>query len=314
MCEKPFIKNGTRCPCGKCEQCRKRYASGWAFRIAEEAERLGSAFFVTLTYENAPMRYEIPAPEPVRELWHPPLCYPKKKRRSKFTYYQPTKRLTCDICHLQRFFKRLRKSNLAKEIKYYAVSEYGGVTQRPHYHAIILGMDIVSFLGVENWDLHCRGKLPFDGAVPCRVKDWIHGNVTIGMVNNASINYTLKYIQKGRKIPMYKGDDRQPEKSVMSKGMGLSYITPAIYKYHRQNLELQYVINNEGMKISIPRYLKERLYDSAERRFVAELMIQREIEERENMGQIELDRMYKLKRTKVDNVGVKNKYNSRDKL
>lgn len=299
-CQRPYIKNGFPCPCGKCDPCRQRHASGWGFRIAKEAERMRSAFFVTLTYENAPKQYEV-------------------KENGKHVGYKQTKRLTADIYHLQKFVKRLRKSQGKTEIKYYGVSEYGDETYRPHYHIIILGMDLLRFLGVKQWNQYLQGKALLDGKHHFYVDTWALngkyiGNVTISPLTPARVNYTLKYISKGRKIPQYKGDDRQREKSIMSKGIGLCYITPQIYKLHNNDLERQYVVTDESQKIAIPRYLKERLYDSAERQFMAEYYAAKELQQRGEMGEKELEKYYRKIKKQVDDSGKKNTYNHKGKI
>lgn len=283
-CLKPFVKDGVPCPCGKCDPCNKRRASGWSFRILKEAEQLGSAFFITLTYspENAPTQYEV------------------KDAQGKHIRWQKTKRLTVDIYHLQKFIKRVRKSNLSKKIKYYGVSEYGDETFRPHYHVILMGIDLISFVGIENWELIQMGKLQLDGKDPIHIKDWQLGHVTIGKLSAASCAYTLKYVSKGRKIPQYIGDDRQKEKSLMSKGIGLGYITPQTIKMHNNDIMRQYLVTFDSKKIPIPRYLKERLYDHLERQYVAELFAQKELAERLNMGEIERNKYERKLRKNVD--------------
>lgn len=284
-CQKPFLKDGIPVPCGKCESCAKRRASGWSFRILKEAEQLGSAFFVTLTYDNDhnPMQYENPD--------------------GTFT---KTQQPTVDKCHLQRFIKRVRKQNSAKTIKYYAVSEYGTQSKRPHYHIIFLGLDIISFLGPEYWQLFIEGKCQLDGKNPIKLPTWRKGHVTIGKCTPASVAYTLKYISKGRQIPQYQGDKRQPEKSFMSKGIGKGYLTPEMVKIHTNDPERQYAVTHDSRKIALPRYLKDRLYDSLERQEMAKIYSQRYMEKLDLMGEKELQLYYKLKRNPVvDTRGTK---------
>ena len=129
--------------CGKCPSCIKRRTSQWSFRLRKEALRSISAHFVTLTYdtENVPL----------------------------------TKRgyMTLNTRDMELFFKKLRKQEDKRgvKIKYFYVGEYGGKTNRPHYHAIIYNAD------VNNID-----------------KTWDKGQTHFGEVNGASIGYSLKYI------------------------------------------------------------------------------------------------------------------------
>lgn len=142
----------------------------------------------------------------------------------------------------QKFVKRLRKAHCVSDplhrIKYYAAGEYGSDNHRPHYHAIIFG-STECFIN-ESWDL---------------------GYVHIGTVSEASVAYTLKYISKGRVVPSHKRDDRCPEFSLMSKGMGLNFITPAIKAYYQMHPLQCFVVNASGFRISMPRYYKERIFD-----------------------------------------------------
>lgn len=148
---------------------------------------------------------------------------------------------------LQKFFKRLRKLTNEK-ISYYAVGEYGDKTQRPHYHIIL-----------------------FNGNCNSVESSWNLNNTTIGHchfgdVNDASIGYTLKYISKEKQIPMFQQDDRQKEFSVMSKGLGKSYLTPQAIKWHKNKLEERmYLPLKDGKKASMPRYYKDKMYKDGEK-------------------------------------------------
>lgn len=118
---------------------------------------------------------------------------------------------------LQLFFKRLRKAHPVGTIplKYYAVGEYGGKTYRPHYHIILFNSAIE--LMVDKTDLLRLQATSFDGHSEVKCIQWDKGHMTVGRCTPASVGYTLKYISKQKKIPEYKGDDRLPEFSLMSK-------------------------------------------------------------------------------------------------
>jgi hypothetical protein len=153
---------------------------------------------------------------------------------------------------VQKFFKRLRKTQETK-IKYYAVGEYGSKTKRPHYHLIIFNLEGTKdqvYNKIEKaWSL-----------------DSSMGHIHIGELNVKTIAYTLKYISKESKIPLFKRDDRLPEFSLMSKGMGKNYLTPQMIKYHRSKMNDRFhVTTSEGFKIAIPRYYKDRIYTLKER-------------------------------------------------
>lgn len=141
---------------------------------------------------------------------------------------------------LQLFFKRLRKMT-RKKIIYYAVGEYGDQTERPHYHIILFN------------------------ANPTIVdKAWTLGLTHYGKVEDGSIMYTLKYMQK-REVPNYWTEGRQPKFALMSKGIGKGYLTEARIKWHKEDLMNRcYMPLRSGHKASLPRYLKDRIYTKKE--------------------------------------------------
>lgn len=142
---------------------------------------------------------------------------------------------------LQKFFKLLRYYSTNK-IRYYAVGEYGGKTMRPHYHIILFNANY-EHIG----------------------KSWKMGSWHVGNVTGASVGYTLKYISKSGKIPLHANDDRIPEFSCMSKGLGVNYCTEAMQRWHLDNLsERLYCLTDDGKKISMPRYYKQRMFKKEE--------------------------------------------------
>lgn len=110
MCKQPrFLESrNIVVDCGHCRACRRKKRKEWTRRLVHESYSHGhKAVFVTLTYKNE---------------------------------YLP-KNFSLDVRDLQLFFKRLRKALGPKRIRYYACGEYCPSTNRPHYHAIIFGLD-----------------------------------------------------------------------------------------------------------------------------------------------------------------------------
>jgi hypothetical protein len=159
---------------------------------------------------------------------------------------------TLDKRDLQLFMKRLRKLS-GRKIKYYACGEYGSVKDRPHYHLILFNADPEK---VEKaWSFYKTGG----GRMPI-------GNIFIGEVNEASIGYTLKYMQKPGKIPKHQNDDRVKEFSLMSKGLGANYITDNMVNWHKNDLlNRMYVPMLDGKKIAMPRYYKDKMYSDTQK-------------------------------------------------
>lgn len=228
-CSSPLYRlikgNWAPVPCGRCPPCKKRRVDGWVFRLLQEDKVSTSAHFVTLTYEP------------------------------KFVPISPNGFMTLDKDAFPLYMKRLRKLTTNK-LKYYACGEYGTKNKRPHYHAIIFNVPDAEMF-YEAWK-----------------KDGQHfGQVVVGEVTGNSIAYTMKYIDKGPNVEgLFKGwkpfvgrDDRLKEFALMSKGMGLSYCTDRIKRYHKDDLSRTYITVDGGYKIAMPRYYKDKIYTDDEK-------------------------------------------------
>lgn len=222
-------------PCGRCPECKQRRITGWIFRLEQELNRSITAHFVTLTYDST----HVPITDAL---------YMSLKKED-----------------VQKFFKRLRKAVSSEwrrqharqefekheawfteepVIKYYLCGEYGTDTNRPHYHAIIYNVPDWSY--IEN--------------------AWQMGAIHYGDdVSSNAMAYTTKYMDKPKRIPMHRNDDRQPEFSLMSKGLGENYLTPENIQWHKSDLTGRAYLPTQGKKISMPRYYKDKIYHQYEK-------------------------------------------------
>lgn len=91
--------------------------------------------------------------------------------------------------HLTNFFKRLRKS-YSKPLRHYSCGEYGDSTARPHYHAIIFGLELKDL----EYYTHNNGNNLYNSSY--MDKTWSHGTVIIGNVTFESCAYVARYILK----------------------------------------------------------------------------------------------------------------------
>lgn len=230
-CITPFYRKEdslTPLPCGKCPPCVQRRTSGWSFRLSKEGERSCSSLFVTLTYDTQ----------------YVPIVGTQK---------------TLDKEDIQLFFKRLRKRHDRKKrlykklniphepIKYYCAGEYGTKRWRPHYHIILFNAEHQDV--IDAW-VHPKEKKAI-------------GEVHFGTVEEASIQYSLKYISKPKRIPHWPGDKRQPEFALMSKNLGTNYLTERMIRWHISDLENRNLIMLPGgKKAPLPRYYREKIYNS----------------------------------------------------
>lgn len=196
-------------PCGYCSKCRRSKVLGWVFRLVTEMRSSSTAAFFTFTYKDKEL------------VWtdYGPTLYKKD---------------------FQDFMKRLRKSqnkisNL--KIKYYACGEYGGKTERPHYHAVM-------------FNVHESLQLPV-----LMESIWQKGQVDCSPLNMARIKYVCKYVMKNHNKTQLAN-----EFSLMSKGIGKDFLTPANIKYFKER-ELPYLMDEHGSKWPMPRYFAERIHD-----------------------------------------------------
>jgi hypothetical protein len=150
---------------------------------------------------------------------------------------------------VQQFMKNLRKLHPKnhRTIKYYTVGEYGGLSSRPHYHIIMFNHDITKIQSA-----------------------WQMGNIHYGTVTPCSIIYSLKYMTKSKTVPAWDGDERLPEFSLFSKGLGKSYLTPQMITWHKNDLDNRMYLNIPGnKKIAMPRYYKQKMYNEEERKSIS---------------------------------------------
>jgi len=146
-----FSDMALQVPCGKCDGCKADKALTWALRIHNEASLHDKNCFMTITYDDAHL--------------------PEDGKINKD--------------HMQRFLKRLRHTG---QFRYYAVGEYGGKTQRPHYHAIVFGQD---FLAGSN--IQINSELYTDSAISdC----WGSGSVILAPFTMATACYVAGYVSK----------------------------------------------------------------------------------------------------------------------
>lgn len=164
--------DGIPFPCGQCLACRINKRRVWTHRLILEALDHEVSSFITLTYSDESLVYSADAPVPV-------VC----KR------------------DVQLFLKRLRK--LVGPFRYYLCGEYGGLTHRPHYHAILFGIP-------PNAGDYILKAWSIDG-VPI-------GHIQIGECTPESIQYVAGYVTK--KFTK-KGDGLQKEFAIMSRKPGI---------------------------------------------------------------------------------------------
>ena len=244
---KPFpYAKGFNLPCGQCIGCRLKYSQEWAVRLMHENQMHEESCFITLTMND---EYLL-------------------NRENAFSL---------DKSEFQRFMKRLRK-RYGKQIRYFHCGEYGEKNCRPHYHAIIFGMD---FEDKEVFQVRDEIRLYTSETL---AKLWPHGFVTIGEVTMESCAYVARYVTKkvkGKDAEKHyirwdpltgEGVPIEPEYATMSRkpGIGKSWFE----KYKADIYPHDYVVVNKH-EIRPPRYydnlLAEEELEKIKKKRAAEL-------------------------------------------
>lgn len=156
-------------PCGKCIGCRLEKRRQWAIRATLEAKTHKENIFATLTYRDDALVIGYQHPTLVEE-------------------------------HLTKFWKRLRQELIRNpqkftkesesELRYLASGEYGDESNRPHYHALVFGLDFKDkTIQQKNGDNFLYHSDTLDSI-------WTYGYCTIGDVSFSSASYVAKYAMK----------------------------------------------------------------------------------------------------------------------
>jgi len=153
-------------------------------------------------------------------------------------YYQDERKRLGKIDLEQYKRSKLTASGVFTEnaIKYYLAGEYGSKRFRPHLHIILF--NVISLDDIRS--------------------AWTFGEVWIDEVNQNTVEYTLKYICKPP-TDKKKGFDGIPEFSLMSKGLGKNFMTSEIESFYNKRLDINYVVNDKGMKIAMPKYYVNKM-------------------------------------------------------
>lgn len=256
-CLRPFIREkGERASewaCySRCPACLLNRRRIWTHRLILETFSHDDSCFATLTYDKD----KVPADGSLR------------------------------IDHYQKFLRRLRKLYAPKEFRFFISGEYGPVSNRPHYHAIIFGMDQFVAGGIDGQH----------GLVQAAWSSKFTGGFTYcGSVTPASCAYVAGYVTKKIKEPKkikhendrrwYYEDGRIAQFVRMSLRPGIGYgaVAPLcsayeyyLHKYMDDGLSskplhpLPVVLRHGKGLLPLGRYVRQKLSIEVAKRFMGD--------------------------------------------
>ncbi|UPW40988.1 replication initiator protein [Sigmofec virus UA08Rod_5894] len=250
-----LIMDCLQIPCGQCEACRLQKSRDWANRCMLELEYHTSSYFVTLTYDDDHVPTRFYADPADGEVSGEVQTLVKKD--------------------FQDFLKRLRKRFKDQKIRYYACGEYGPATWRPHFHAILFGLQLDDLQVYERdtrgytyytsqslsdvWSIYRRGGQSGSGSGSYESL----GRVVVGQVTWETCAYTARYILKkltGPYAKFYEDFNLEPPFTLMSTNPGLAR---QWYDDHPDVMDYEYIsikTPTGGRKFRPPRYY-DRLFD-----------------------------------------------------
>lgn len=238
QCTKPIYISGMWVPCGKCVNCRIALSRDWSMRILHEMQYWDKKKFVTFTYndENLPKDCNLEKEELVKAF--------------------------------KRLRERLRKDK--RKIMYYACGEYGEKFGRPHYHAIIFGID-------EN-DRKLLEEI------------WPYGFISLGSVTYESARYVVDYIGKVDLEYFISNDlaERKIPFRIMSKGIGKRYVEEKI-----SELLADPTLRLKGRTLGLPRYYVKKMKDMYSKHFINILLQDNDLKEKEKFYEKAIDKLEK---------------------
>lgn len=226
-------------PCGKCELCRNKKKNEWSFRaICENVFSTSQPLFITLTYNSR----NLPKHGVFKE-------------------------------EIQLFLKRLRirldRKGYKHELRYFAVSEYGSKSKRPHYHMILWNFprtnELSNLWNVTHLIESAWSRISHYDDSGNPVYDSL-GFVYTLPCQKGAISYVMKYMRKAPNVP--KG--MNPVFFLSSRkdgGIGAKYAKTLIdfYRKNPQCLDITVCDPYSGQSFTqtLPSYFK-RLYFPAD--------------------------------------------------
>lgn len=167
-----------------------------------------------------------------------------------------------DVSHWQKFAKRLRKKS---KFRFFHCGEYGDKNARPHYHAILFGVDFSDKVEIKNNNSRFNSKGEWGKLYTSRYLEetWKLGFVTVGEATWQSAAYVARYIMKkkfGDQAEDHYGG-RKPEYITMSRGGtgGQGGIGKSWLEKYKSDVYPHDEVVVDGKKMMPPKYYDNQL-------------------------------------------------------
>lgn len=252
--------------CGKCLACLSHRQAEWITRLRVALEFApGTSYFVTLTYDEAHLPTNEDRSVDLSEVDEFPQVPTVRKRDLQKFHMDLRKRFQQGFYYDDTLGSPIR-IELPQDIKfrYYCTSEYGPKGHRPHYHGLYTKLpedpDLVYDLFNKIWN---------KGFVYCELAE-----------SEKAAAYVAKYLVNTSLVPIPEAADRPF--AVMSKGLGIEYLTPKRLEWHRAAHQVRNFVPLQDRRQILPRYYRDRIFDDAMKADILEDTLERE-ENRENM-------------------------------
>ena len=170
----------TQIPCGQCIGCRLEYSRQWANRGYCESKLWKNNWFVTLTYDDEHLKI----PEDIEDSSGITWC---DDGTGSGTLIKED--LTAFIKSVRQIMKREHSQD---NIRFMACGEYGGKTERPHFHVIFFNLN----LPLEDlYEPRLINHEPYYRSHTIE-RAWTKGISNISECTWNTIAYTARYITK----------------------------------------------------------------------------------------------------------------------
>lgn len=212
-----FLTDPVEIPCGVCVGCRIDRAKEWKIRNCLELQEYPECYFVTLTYDDR----------------HLPRLQDGRSVLVKKDF--------------QNFLKRLRNS--IGFVRYFACGEYGDLTKRAHFHALLYcHLEDLQLYNVRQWT---------SGTI---AKAWKFGQHVIESVEPGNIAYVAGYCEKKFKAE-YEDFPVKPFLMMSTKpAIGLTYFLKRFPRFEK-DMHVYGVFSSQkkGGSATVPKAFRRRL-------------------------------------------------------